>query len=167
MRRYRSAWVLSVTILLLIHGNGDASENPAPLRATLQIDQAAGIEQGLHYWSGARDASLSLQAEHKGPWLILEGTLWDDIPFVQKGLGEIAPEADYRSDGIGLLLSHKDASGNRAVRCELLLAFGPHATRPRVQVKYAEIGSPHRSLNGSTIKFNLLPGRTRFWVRIP
>jgi hypothetical protein len=48
-----------------------------------------------------------------------------------------------------------------------VLEFGSHATQPRVRVRSSETGSQPRPLNGTAIKFNLLPGRTRFRFQIP
>lgn len=170
MRRYRAVWIFFVAAGLLAGWNAVASENPEALKASVRIHQASEVEQGISYWSGSWDGSLSLQAEQKGDWLILEGILWDDIPFVQKSSSEKASGGEGREsagDGIGLLLRGKDASGNQALRFGLVLEFGPHATRPRVRMRQSEIGNPPGTLNGTTIKFNLLPGRTRFRSQIP
>ncbi len=56
---------------------------------------------------------------------------------------------------------------NSPLRCVLVLEFGSHATQPRVRVRSSETGSQPRPLNGTAIKFNLLPGRTRFRFQIP
>lgn len=170
MRRNRVGWILFAAAGLLAGWNAVASDSPEALKASMRIHQASGIEQGVHYWSGSRDASLSLQAEQKGDRLILEGVLWDDIPFVQKSSKEAAPGEESREnagDGIGLLLRGKNASGNQTLRCDLVLEFGPHATQPRVRKRQSEIGNPPGTLNGTKIKFNLLPGRTRFRFQIP
>jgi len=170
MKRDRVGWILFAVAGLLAGWNAGASENPEALKASVRIHQASGIEQGVHYWSGSRDASLSLQAEQKGDWMIIEGVLWDDIPFVQKSTREVASGGESREnagDGIGLLLRGKDASGNQARRCDLVLEFGPHATKPRIRIRESEIGSQPGTLNGTTVKFNLLPGRTRFRFQIP
>lgn len=170
MKRDRAGWILLAAAGLLTGWNAGASESPEALKASVRIHQASEVEQGIYYWSGSRDASLSLQAEQKGDWLILEGVLWDDVPFVQKSPSEMTPGGEGREnagDGIGLLLRGKNASGNQALRFGLVLEFGPHATKPRIRMRESEIGSQPGTLNGTTIKFNLLPGRTRFRFQIP
>ncbi len=144
---------------------GDEPGIAAPVR--LELNQAAQVHSGLHHWSGRRDGALALRVQRRGGTLVLEGTLQDDVSFLQPRPAKLNPDwwkIEYGADGLRFIMRTQGESPK--VRCDFYLDFGSQLANPHVVVVASEVGQVNQ-LRGSRLKFTRKAGTLHFLLSLP